>query len=548
MSTKSELPDESWSEEKILELLKHYAVGSTGKHHDLRLLYLDELRRRTIKRVDEVSEILLQMMKEHGMSTPESSLIVELFSKLVNSEETAFKRLLDGMISIQSPQLYCFAKIVRNLDDINKKMISAKRLLSLLMCCDSFTNVTGEMYQTLVEMDNEQINKDIVEATLPYLEVVDPFKVVYAVRIISSLASADLIPKLKPTMMRALDGWYGAWKDDILTNICSYFKRIKDERTIPYLLQILRSDFNREAVTSKALASVIDAHPKAITEIWGFLEKEKEHYLPILMALEEMKTSIDVERLLSLIEINWGQWAPKESLKNIMTKAGKQAKPSLFKMVKDKNEVIYTFALECLEEIGVSIEEYSKVFEKPPILQVYEFFHGQREDMLLENLWKKQDKLGNPIKNAQMDRFEYFIHQFFSTLGFVTMFVDPSGKKGVDLVAFSPNMPLILIIGCTTGVIKEDLQRLVITLSEMYEALEKLCERFRILPMVITSKKVIVTDEDSKYAGKSEIAILTHEEIITLLRMLRTNRTSEEIIKQIEFSIPILDSDNPFDR
>ena len=542
----SELPDEGWSEEKILELLNLNISGSATKEN--RVLCLDILRKRSdVQRTDKVMDVLLKLAEHHGRSTPESSMIVELVSRLANLEEIALKKVLNKMISMNDNLLYCFARIIRNLEDVKKK-VCTPRLLQFLMSYDSFTNITEEMFQTLVTIDNEDINKELVKATLPYLKTAEIVKLVHAVGIISTLAS-EYISELEVVIERALSGWYDAHRGKILKNIVDYFRRIKDEKTIPHLLRIIQSDVNLNDIdlNSKALALVVDSHPKAINQLWEFLEKNNERYPSILMVFAEMKTGIDLKRLLSVDDIDLNKWRPKRALKNIMIKSGDRAKPSLFKMIKDNDEVRYTFALECLEEIGVSIEEYSEVFEKPPILQVYEFFHGQRKGMLLENLWKEQDKLGDKMKNAQMRKFEYFIHHFFSTLGFVTMFVDPSGRKGVDLVAFSPNRPYILIIGCTIGVIKTDLQRLDNTLNEMCEALEKLCERFRILPMLITSKKVTVTDEDLKYAGKSGIAILAYEETTKLLEMLRTNRTSEEIIEQIELSIPVPDSDNPYE-
>lgn len=538
MSTTSELPDESWSEEKILELLNQNISGSSACQ-EVRLICLDELRkRRKIKRVDAVMEALLKMAKVRCRSTPESSMVVELISRLANLEESAFQRLLNTMISIQDDLLYCFAKIIRNLEDAKKK-ICIPRLLSFLMMYDSFTNITNEMYRTLVGVENKDIKKDIVKATLPYLKTADAFKVVYGVKITSKLAS-EFISELELVTKRALNGWYDGHKEEILKNICNYFGRIKDEKSIPYLLQILRSGFENEVVPT-ALASIIDTHPKTINQIWEFLEKEKEHYPSILEAFAEMETSIDLERLFSVVDIDLNKWRPGEALKKIMIKTGERAKPLLFELVKDRDQARYTFAVECLEEIGVSIEEYSKEFEKTPILQVYEFFYEQRQEMLLENLWMEQNKLRNHIKKHQM--FEYFIQNLFSALGFVTVFVDPSGKEGVDVVAFSPNEPYILVIGCTTSTLKNDLEKLNMTLNEMKDALKELFAKYRILPMVFTSRSVEVYPVDSEYAGKNNIAILTQKEITTLLKMLRTNRGSDEIIKHIKQLIPTVQTE-----
>jgi len=122
MSTTSELPDESWSEEKILELLSADVSGSSTSK-EVRVICLDELRRRkTINQVDRATEVLLEIARLHGKSTPESSMIVELISRLANSEETAFGKLYDEMMTYKDDNsLYCFARITRKLEDEKKR-------------------------------------------------------------------------------------------------------------------------------------------------------------------------------------------------------------------------------------------------------------------------------------------------------------------------------------------------------------------------------------------------------------------------------------------
>jgi hypothetical protein len=539
-----ELPDASWSEEKLLESLKKYAISSSVEDHDRRRVCLDELRRRkTIKQVDGVVEILLDYTKKYGMSDPESSLIIELLSKLANSEEIAFKKWLDSMIvSKDNGSSYCFARIVPNLDDTKKK-ICVLPLLSSLMSCGSFTGITSEMCQSLINIDNKDIQKDIVKATLPYLKMPDTFKVVYAVKIISSLSPADLIPELELVIERTLTGWHKAYEGQILTDICNYYRRTKDERSIPHLLKILKSGFDREErVASKALASVIDANPNSITEIWRFLQTERNHHSPILMALSQMESSVDVEKLFSVLEIDLAQLLhlqlPRQYLKEIVIRAGKQTEQFLLKMVKHQEEVRYTFASECLEEIGVSFEEYSKVFDRPPVLQVYEFFFEKMPTMLLENLLKAQETLGGPIKRAPIRKSDYFSLVLFSVAGFTTLFVDPADREGVDIIAFAPNEPYILVIGCTTGILSYDLQKLTLTLEKMENALKDLLSRYRVLPMVITFKGLEVSPNDFEIASRNRIAILTSKELESLLRMLKANRGSKEIIKQIKQWVP----------
>jgi len=73
----------------------------------------------------------------------------------------------------------------------------------------------------------------------------------------------------------------------------------------------------------------------------------------------------------------------------------------------------------------------------------------------------------------------------------------------------------------------------------MKDALKELFTKHRILPTVFVSRRVEVYSADSEYAGKNSIAILTQKEVTTLLKMLRTNRRSGEIIKYVKQSIPL---------
>jgi hypothetical protein len=205
MSVVDELP-ESWSEEKILEFIKLNTSGS-GDKEEL-LLCLDELRKRkTIKKVEEVMELLLEIAKTRGRSTPESSIIIGLISRLANSDKNALDLLYGKMIAVNDALLFVFARVIRNLENANKARC-LERLLSLLMNCDSFTNITEELFQTLVTIEKEDIKKNIVERTLPYLRVPDPFKVVYAAKITCRLTN-EYKSELKPVIGRALDNWYG---------------------------------------------------------------------------------------------------------------------------------------------------------------------------------------------------------------------------------------------------------------------------------------------------------------------------------------------------
>jgi len=72
---------------------------------------------------------------------------------------------------------------------------------------------------------------------------------------------------------------------------------------------------------------------------------------------------------------------------------------------------------------------------------------------------------------VKWDRFEHFIQNIFSAFGFVVIYVEPSRRRGVELVAFSPDTFQCYVIGCTTAVLKDDIPKLRATLVEMEDSL-----------------------------------------------------------------------------
>lgn len=98
MSEKSGLPDATWTEEEIVSLLKTTIGDSSVNASNKRVKCLDELSRRTIKDVENIKGVLIEAIKEHGWSDPESWMLIEILSKLAEIHDVFFQELMDELV------------------------------------------------------------------------------------------------------------------------------------------------------------------------------------------------------------------------------------------------------------------------------------------------------------------------------------------------------------------------------------------------------------------------------------------------------------------
>jgi len=527
MSNKSDLPNATWTEEEIVSLLKTAISNSTVNASYERVKCLDELSRRTIKDVENVKEVLVEATRVHGWSDPESSMLIEILSKLAVTHDVFFQKLMDELVKKEQTQafLVCISRLIGKLNS-TKKRKSAKFLVWALMNKDSFTSATNALYKTLIGMDDTRTRKETVKSILPYLDSANVLQVFYAVGIASELGDRDLIPKICVVLDRSMTGWYDGHRDDIEKNICHFLERVKDIRDLPCILKLIESNPSKETYT--ALAILADEYPQATHQIERFL-LDKKRYLVALHVLNQMsKPRIDFDQLFTVVSRDISIASVRETLKGIILKIGKPAKQKLFEMAKSDEKQKYTFAMECLTEIGVSIDEISSAVGKNPVLQLHDFFYEKIE---LEQLWQDRGKLGETIKKSAIQKFDHFVLNLFNCFGLITLFVDPAGKEGVDIIAFSPSTPHLIIAGATTGgVLHDDLPKLNQTLIEMRRKLPELVKRYDVTPIIFTSKYSQLHDDDIEFAKKNGIILLTANEIGKLLEMVKTGRRASDLI------------------
>ena len=524
MAQKSGKPDNTWAEEDIFGWLTHGLQSDSKDHYYKRVSSLEELQRRTerdsLTDTERTIDVVLDAAKKYGAHDPESSLIIPLKLLILKNDDN-FGRVLDGLKRKERQLFFCFSKVVPYLDKEKKKR-SIRPLVSFLMGGDS-TNEFGleDVYKTLTIMNGEEVDREILKLTSPYLASLKAPVVFFAVRLGSKLGDRTLTEQMLKVFEKSFMHYYDGTEQRIQEEMCAFFRRIPEKGSLPFILRVLQS--RRSRVVLEALASVVDANPEVLKEIYQTMEEGTDPQ-DILVALAKTKSApIQFERILNLTMKHLGNpsiWYP---LKDIALRIGESAKDSLLELAKSRDHSEHNFAILCLNEMGVSFDEISELFEKNPIVQVYDFFFENKKKLLLDELWKNKRRLGDQLPGKWL-RIEYLAQNVLSAFGFLVIYVDPSGREGVDMVVFSPDTLDCYVVGCTTGVLKDDALKLRATLVEMERDLEEFFAKYRVTPVIFSLKEV-----DLEYSGAYGMAVLTPEKINKLMEMLKTNRTREDV-------------------
>ncbi|MCZ2808214.1 MAG: hypothetical protein O2V44_02550 [Candidatus Bathyarchaeota archaeon] len=536
------------TEKELFELLAHVLSGTSEDHKHKRINGLEELQRRiksnSIQNMNGSIDILLEMAKKHGQSRPESSLIVDSLLLLIGRCEEAFQTVLNGLKAQDQEEDLLFL-VFSNLAlkvDYKLKRRAIKPLVNYLMSRDAL-NRTGanEVYNCLLSLGDWKLSTDIVKETSPYLERLETCAIVFSAKLCSRFADRRLLPKMLQVLEKSMAGYYNAHHIEIERRLCEYFKRTKDPRCFPHLLRLLKLRYREYPVDkSDAIGEILDANPylkEYILEMLHDTRHNKELVTAILHSFENMEKPPSAMTLLPKLRIRyWWERPASYYVRKILVKGGESSKPILFEMLQDDEK--YDYALECLKEIGVSTEELSNVFPKPPILQIYNFLYSQARRVKkmpkdLNTLWMEKEGLGENVPGTT-DRLEHLLLHVFSCFNFVTLNVAPLHIESVDIIGFHPETLDLLIIGCTTGVLKDDLAKMDALVNKMEKEMPDLFSACTVTPVVVCSKSAAISPSDAKYSREQEIAILQDYDIDKLLEMLNTNREPRQVLGYIE--------------
>lgn len=537
-----------FTEEELLELLTHALSGSSVDHKRKRINGLEELQRRirsnSIRNVDGSVDVLLEMARKQGNNRPESSLVVDSILLFFDKYAEAFQRVLKGLEGKEEEEgrlFLVFSKVALRLKYKRKKQAIGPQI-RFLVSRDALNSIGAkEVYERLLSLGKEKLSQEIVEQASPYLHSLEICAVVFSVRLCSRFAEHELLPKMLEILDKSMKGYFSEHHTEIERDICQYISRVNGLQSLPVLMSLLK--MRSEGQTShinKAIARVLDVNPHRVDNVLETLYDERRNgdvINAILQCFLEMETTkINATKLLSNIDVDWWYRYPnvRTSLHRLFVKVGESAKPTLFKILQEEEK--YDFALRCLKEIGISKEEISAIFRKSVMLQIYNFFYkgSRRFPKNLDNLWEEKGKLGKEVP-GKITRLDYFLLHLFSAFNLATLTADPSQRaKGCDIVCFHPDTLNLFIIGCTTGILKNDLANMDALTKKMKIELPDLYGKCTVTPVVVCTEIASISSSDAQYASQNGIVILKTDHIDKLLEMLNTNRKSTDVVEYIK--------------
>jgi hypothetical protein len=536
------------TEKEFFELLTHAISGSSDDHKLKRIERLEELQRRigsnSIQDNNEAIRILLDMAKVQGYSQPESELITESFLLSINKDGRHYQTILNGLKGKGQNLLFLvFSKLVLRLEDCEKKREAIDSLVAFLMTRDGLNDIgVNEVYNCLVLLGNEELSAEIVQAVIPYLDSLGICEIVFSVRLCAKFANCELLPKMLTVLDKSMKGYFDGHYSEIEQEICQFLKRVGDARSLTPLIKLLRTRSTGQTHTrsiNEAIASVLDANPSSVDEVLDTLHDEPNENVvdDLLQSLEKMeKPKINIGKLLSVIRVKWWwRYPTRDFVHSLLVKSGKLSKPVLIEILRQGDAHKYDFVLQCLKAIGISNEEISAIFPKPPMLQIYEYFYKGRGTIPkdLSQIWKEKEKIRGNVP-GKTNWLEHLLLHTFQSFNFVTMNIAPLQIEGVDIVCFYPETLDLFVIGCTTGIIKDDLAKMDAMVKKMKIEISNLLDKCSVTPIVVCSEIASIPPSDAQYAVQNNIVIMQPNHIDTLLEMLNTNRQSREIIEYIK--------------
>ncbi len=328
---------------------------------------------------------------------------------------------------------------------------------------------------------------------------------------------------------------YDSTTKEIHMCILSYLQKIRCTNSTPLLLELMGVYEGHTDVLSEIARALAHNGSDVIEPILTFLENQiKIHKMLIaqnlLTALNMMDTKnihqIDYKRLLKIIHPEPYRFIGYETVVELTTKLDESVDTILIDMLDSQEPNEHKFSRECLEKRGRDIYE---ILGKNPVLQMYEIFFNQltprsKGFSLEQPLLDESFRPNFPQKNT----FEQAVESLFASCGFTTIWVDPSRVPCVDIVAFSKDKKHAFLLGCTTGVIKDDPDKMYKVSKKIAEAIDD-CEIHPIL--CVKSRKREIMSLDDVY--KNNIGVLSTDELSRMLDLSRVGRPHEEILAYI---------------
>jgi len=164
---------------------------------------------------------------------------------------------------------------------------------------------------------------------------------------------------------------------------------------------------------------------------------------------------------------------------------------------------------------------------------------------LLEQLGLTLDAFQSRLENSQGRDFERWSSILLQSLGMSPGHFGGTNLDAPDIIAFSDDAEWLLVAECTVA--EPDLGGKLTKLASRTKQIGTALKSMTVTPVLFTAKpRNLLNKTDVEKASKEQIAILTKDDIIDLLKMARETPQLEKLQKYVLSKIPHQVSAGPF--
>jgi len=524
---------------ELLTEIEKTLFEASGEAKNRRVQTLERLVKAKVADEDRDVNVLCEVIARLGAVQPEFTLVTKCLAKITRSEGPGLDKLAFLIEQKSKAAIHCGCHLVLSLRG-NAQVRLARLLAMALIQMDAMDSLTEDLVRRLQQLKSPGSQLAVAEELAGCLDSPDSLKIRNAVTVLAEIADKSVERGMINVLRKLFKGYYQNHAPDIKKSLCSYLARVKSKAAVPLLLRGIEDAGDRCFAT--AVGAICDYHPEVQEDLLRLFKKAigkpKEASIKVecvraLSTLKKEKPHVTkLARIFNYDDLRYDSL--RADFRDMLLKNQKASKPVLLGMIQSHSEVQYEFALEVLKEMHVPIEEVETAIGANPVVAIYKYFFEVRASGLgLRALWEAKDKLGEEVR-GKTTKFEHLLRHLLSCLGFITLDVDASGKKGVDTVAFAPTWSCVLVVGSTTGGISKNLQDLADISGRLRTALGVLARKIEIVPVVATSMAGETHPNDTEYARKHGILVLRESDIDRIVSLVNTNRSYKEFLAYLE--------------
>jgi hypothetical protein len=528
------------TDEDLLSEIEANASGGVGEPKNRRVLALERLQKRRLMNPSRGVRVLCELIRLVGPQPSDFHLVTTCLARMTSSDTGALVRLIGLIGEHHSGAVRCGCQLLPSLKREPQARL-AGALAKKLLGADTEHDLAETLIASLRELTGREAKAAVTEELARCLDSPVFTIIRRAVGVLSRVADKHVERSFVKVLRKMLQGYYLGTPQAFRDDLCAYLARTGGKAAARALLRAMETQ--HEECFAKAVGAICGRHPEVQGDLLRLFRtaRRKESADAVRLSCLRAFSAVQKHRppvaelAKAVTDHDLGYESFRSELRELLLRIPRQSRRIVLGMIQSGDEVRYRFAMDVLKGMQVPMSEVARALGTNPVVATYAYFFGHAADGLgIRPLSEvKAEKLRENLK-GKTTKFEHFIRHLLSCLGFITLDVDPSGKSGVDTVAFPPGWSHMLVISTTTGVVGDSLEKLANTTKGLRATLGKLADKIDVVPLVITSLASETNPKDEQYARHQGILVLRAPDVDRLVEWVSTNRSYKEVLASLD--------------